>query len=140
MADFVHLHLHTEYSLLDGACRIDEVLDQVREQYVDPVTTTWFVAHGTESLWLSLANERFLEQNVYGADPQQIKQVRDMLRDEYWNRPLRSRTEAHRMIREVADRAHRMIGVKSTVIASRSFSSRTPFQMKSRSLPGWPLM
>ncbi len=28
MAEFVHLHLHTEYSLLDGACRIDEVLDQ----------------------------------------------------------------------------------------------------------------
>ena len=23
-ADFVHLHLHTEFSLLDGACRIDE--------------------------------------------------------------------------------------------------------------------
>ena len=29
MTDFVHLHLHTEYSLLDGACRIDEMLDQV---------------------------------------------------------------------------------------------------------------
>ena len=28
MADFVHLHLHTEYSLLDGACRVDELLDQ----------------------------------------------------------------------------------------------------------------
>ncbi len=28
MTDFVHLHLHTEYSLLDGACRIDELLDQ----------------------------------------------------------------------------------------------------------------
>ncbi len=30
MADqnFVHLHLHTEFSLLDGACRIDELLDQ----------------------------------------------------------------------------------------------------------------
>jgi DNA polymerase III subunit alpha len=27
MSDFVHLHLHTEYSLLDGACRIDELLD-----------------------------------------------------------------------------------------------------------------
>jgi len=27
MAEFVHLHLHTEYSLLDGACRVDEVLD-----------------------------------------------------------------------------------------------------------------
>src|SRR6187455_443108 len=28
MADFVHLHLHTEFSLLDGACRIDELLDE----------------------------------------------------------------------------------------------------------------
>jgi DNA polymerase-3 subunit alpha len=28
MNEFVHLHLHTEYSLLDGACRIDELLDQ----------------------------------------------------------------------------------------------------------------
>src|SRR5262245_27759400 len=28
VSDFVHLHLHTEFSLLDGACRIDEVLDQ----------------------------------------------------------------------------------------------------------------
>ena len=26
--DFVHLHLHTEYSLLDGACRVDELVDQ----------------------------------------------------------------------------------------------------------------
>jgi DNA polymerase III subunit alpha len=30
MSDFVHLHLHTEFSLLDGACRIDELLDQVQ--------------------------------------------------------------------------------------------------------------
>jgi DNA polymerase-3 subunit alpha len=28
MPDFVHLHLHTEFSLLDGACRIDELLDE----------------------------------------------------------------------------------------------------------------
>jgi DNA polymerase III subunit alpha len=28
LAEFVHLHLHTEFSLLDGACRIDELLDQ----------------------------------------------------------------------------------------------------------------
>ncbi len=31
MSDFVHLHLHTEFSLLDGACRIDELLDQVQK-------------------------------------------------------------------------------------------------------------
>ena len=29
MNDFVHLHLHTQYSLLDGACRIDRLLDRL---------------------------------------------------------------------------------------------------------------
>ena len=27
-AEFVHLHLHTEYSLLDGACRLDRLMDK----------------------------------------------------------------------------------------------------------------
>lgn len=31
MADFVHLHLHTEYSLLDGACRIDKLVKRAKE-------------------------------------------------------------------------------------------------------------
>jgi DNA polymerase-3 subunit alpha len=30
-ADFVHLHLHTEYSLLDGACRLDKLIDKAHE-------------------------------------------------------------------------------------------------------------
>lgn len=28
---FAHLHVHTEYSLLDGACRIDRIMDRVKE-------------------------------------------------------------------------------------------------------------
>ncbi len=28
---FTHLHLHTEYSLLDGACRINQLIDRVKE-------------------------------------------------------------------------------------------------------------
>jgi len=40
MADFVHLHLHTEYSLLDGACRIGEVLDQVEQLKMPAVAVT----------------------------------------------------------------------------------------------------
>ena len=31
MTDFTHLHLHTEYSLLDGACRIGEVVSRAAE-------------------------------------------------------------------------------------------------------------
>ena len=31
MGNFCHLHLHTEYSLLDGACRITELVKKVKE-------------------------------------------------------------------------------------------------------------
>lgn len=31
MSGFVHLHVHTEYSLLDGACRIDGLIKRVKE-------------------------------------------------------------------------------------------------------------
>ena len=31
MPGFTHLHLHTQYSLLDGACRLDELLDRAKE-------------------------------------------------------------------------------------------------------------
>ncbi len=31
MSNFTHLHLHTEFSLLDGACRLDNVLDRAIE-------------------------------------------------------------------------------------------------------------
>ena len=27
---FTHLHVHTEYSLLDGACRIDRLFDHLK--------------------------------------------------------------------------------------------------------------
>jgi DNA polymerase-3 subunit alpha len=40
MADFVHLHLHTEFSLLDGACRIDEVLDQAVKLKMPAIAVT----------------------------------------------------------------------------------------------------
>ena len=40
MADFVHLHLHTEYSLLDGACRIGEMLKQVAALEMPAVAVT----------------------------------------------------------------------------------------------------
>jgi len=39
-ADFVHLHLHSEYSLLDGANRIDELVDRVMEMDQSAVSIT----------------------------------------------------------------------------------------------------
>ncbi|MBI5787367.1 MAG: DNA polymerase III subunit alpha [Candidatus Schekmanbacteria bacterium] len=38
--DFVHLHLHTEYSLLDGACRIEKVLEKAHEYKMPALAIT----------------------------------------------------------------------------------------------------
>lgn len=40
MRDFVHLHLHTEYSLLDGAIKISEVAKDIKEKGMDAVAIT----------------------------------------------------------------------------------------------------
>ena len=41
MADsFVHLHVHTEYSMLDGAARLDELLDAAVEQEMPAIAIT----------------------------------------------------------------------------------------------------
>ena len=38
--EFVHLHLHTEYSLLDGACRIGELLDHAQRDGTQALAVT----------------------------------------------------------------------------------------------------
>ncbi|MCC8191950.1 MAG: DNA polymerase III subunit alpha [Ruminococcus sp.] len=40
MADFVHLHVHSEYSLLDGACRIKDLVQRVKELGQSAVAVT----------------------------------------------------------------------------------------------------
>ena len=37
---FVHLHVHSEYSLLDGACRIGSMMDRVKELGQDAIALT----------------------------------------------------------------------------------------------------
>ena len=40
MSEFVHLHLHSEFSLLDGACRIEELLDRAVELKMPALAVT----------------------------------------------------------------------------------------------------
>lgn len=40
MSNFVHLHLHSEYSLLDGACRIKDIVKRAAELGQDAVAVT----------------------------------------------------------------------------------------------------
>ena len=45
-SDFVHLHNHTHYSLLDGLTKVDELIDFVKSQGMEAVAVT---DHGTMS-------------------------------------------------------------------------------------------
>ncbi|MDA8418726.1 MAG: PHP domain-containing protein, partial [Desulfobacteraceae bacterium] len=39
-ADFVHLHLHSQYSILDGAIRFDDLFAKAKEFGMDTVAIT----------------------------------------------------------------------------------------------------
>jgi DNA polymerase III subunit alpha len=39
-AEFVHLHLHTEYSLLDGACRLDRLMERAHDLKFPAIAVT----------------------------------------------------------------------------------------------------
>ena len=56
MTDFVHLHLHTEYSLLDGACKIDNLIDYCKNNNIDTVCIT---DHGNMYGTLQLAEKAY---------------------------------------------------------------------------------
>lgn len=62
MADFVHLHVHSEYSLLDGACRIKELVKRVKELGQTAVAVT---DHGN----LYAAIEFYNEAKAAGIKP-----------------------------------------------------------------------
>ena len=40
MEKFVHLHVHSEYSLLDGMCRITELPKRAKELGMDAIALT----------------------------------------------------------------------------------------------------
>jgi len=54
MTDFIHLHLHTEYSLLDGACKIDNLIQHCKANGIDTVCMT---DHGNMYGTLQLAEK-----------------------------------------------------------------------------------
>ena len=54
MTDFVHLHLHTEYSLLDGAAKVDDLIDYLVKNNINACAVT---DHGNMYASLYFAEE-----------------------------------------------------------------------------------
>lgn len=95
---------------------LDDVLEKVRRYYVDPVTATAFVAHGTESLYFGLANEKFLKKNLPNASPDRITNMRRTLRNSYWNKTVNGQDQARRTVIELCDMAQYDLGMSPTVV------------------------
>lgn len=94
----------------------DAILDKIRGHYVEDISTTSIVAHGTESLWLSLSNEKFVDKHLFGADPKRVQKMKDLLQQRYWNKPVYYRNGARQLVNEVADQAEKTLGLSGTAV------------------------
>lgn len=101
----------------EGVQLVHEVLNKIQLNYVDALPEMFFTAHGTESLFLALANPKFLQTNLPGVPREQIKRVRDVLKSEtYWNRPIASRRETDYLMNQVCDLCERELGLSSGAV------------------------
>ncbi|MCH8828212.1 MAG: S41 family peptidase, partial [Planctomycetes bacterium] len=94
----------------------DAILLQVRTQYVEPISSTSFVAHGTESLYVALANNKFRQHNLRGVDPDRIERLRKILRDEFWNKPIPHRIAARETVSRICEIAEKQTGLPASVV------------------------
>ncbi len=93
-----------------------DILDRIQLEYVDTISVTRFVAHGTESLYMALGNERFLSHNIPENMLPGAEKLRETLRQEYWNRRLASRAEARSLISRICDLSRRECGLDATAV------------------------
>jgi carboxyl-terminal processing protease len=103
-------------SRYDALSLFDDVLEQIRASYVDPISSTSFVAHGTESFYLALSNDKFRNRHLTNAQPQRIAEMRKILREEYWNKPINYAGAARQTVDEVANRAWSLLQIPYTAV------------------------
>ena len=95
---------------------LDDVLEKVRHYYVDTVSGTNFIAHGTESLYFGLNNEKFLQRNLPYGDRDKIAQVRTTLRERFWNKPAVGVDGARRSVVELCDLTQRELNLPPSAV------------------------
>ncbi len=102
----------------------DELLSQVRRNFVDPLSCRSVVAHGTESFYIALANPKFLDANLPAARNESertarrdgIKQLRKTLTEGYWNRDVAEKEQARAMVLEVCRLARQKVGLQPSSV------------------------
>jgi carboxyl-terminal processing protease len=96
----------------------EDIYRRTQSQYVEPVSLTSFVAHGTESLYQALDEPRFLARHVPDDRRGRAEGVRNVLRrpGDYWNRRVADFEDARRFVEEVANLCQRELAVPPTAV------------------------
>jgi carboxyl-terminal processing protease len=96
----------------------EDIYRRTQSQYVEPVSLTSFVAHGTESLYQALDEPRFLSRHVPEDRRGRAEGVRNTLRrpGDYWNRRVADFEDARRFVDEVANLCQRELAVPPTAV------------------------
>jgi carboxyl-terminal processing protease len=94
----------------------NDVLEHVHMYYVDEMSPTSFVAHGTESFYVGLGDEKFIERNLHGVERERIADMRRILRERFWNRPVADYSVARDLVSEVCDLAVAKLGISDTAV------------------------
>ena len=94
----------------------EDILSRVQYEYVENISATRFVAHGTESLYMALKNEKFLGRNVKPGNDEAVERVRNVLIKDYWNRRLETRMDARSAITTVCELCNRELGINGTAV------------------------
>jgi DNA polymerase III subunit alpha len=111
-ADFVHLHLHTEFSLLDGACRLDRLMDRAHElKFPALAITDHGVLHGAIDFYQAARDKGIkpiIGCEVYVAPGSRLeKKTSSGGRDVYNHLVLLARDETgYKNLIQLATRAH----------------------------------
>ena len=83
---------------------------------MEPVSSTSFVAHGTESFYLAMVNPKFVRRNLKGVSKKRIFRMRKILRDQYWNKPIAHSGAARQTVARLAATAESVIGVSRSAV------------------------
>ena len=106
--EFVHLHLHTEYSLLDGACHVDELVDEAVRQGMKAMAITdhgnMFGAVAFHDACLEKGLKPILGCEVYVAPGSRHEKSGGGIQEAYHHLTLLSRDEEgyHNLVRLVS--------------------------------------
>jgi len=99
----------------------DETTTRIRSNFVEPLSYLSIVAHGTESLYIALANPEFLNENLTGvlsAEQRKngVRELRRVLREQFWNKPVHNSQHARQVVLEVSRHAERTLRLPASAV------------------------